>query len=266
MNHIRPAAVAGLFYPGQADSLRRMVLQLLTDNPVEERPAGRVRALVVPHAGLIYSGPVAARAYNLIRSAGSGGRQWRTVLMLGPNHRVPLRGIAAPDVEMFDTPVGSVSVDTQALLTLERRFDIQIRPDVHENEHCLEVQLPFLRELLPGARVLPLVVGQVGAERVADLIEWAWQQPDMLVVVSSDLSHYHGYADAKRIDGETDAELLAFHHEIRPEQACGAYALNGLMLAAERKGLQIDRLDLRNSGDTAGGRDQVVGYGSYVLY
>lgn len=266
MNRIRPPAVAGLFYPGQAEVLRRMVLQLLADNPVEEKPADSVKALVVPHAGFIYSGPVAARAFNLLKAVAGSGRPWRRILLLGPNHRVPLRGIAAPDVDMFSTPVGSISVDTKALAELERRFDIQVRPDVHQNEHCLEVQLPFLQELLPGVKLLPLVVGQVSAERVAELVEWAWAQTDTLVVVSSDLSHYHPYSEARLIDGETDAELLGLRDDIRPEQACGAYALNGLMLAAKRRGVHIDRLDLRNSGDTAGGRDQVVGYGSYVLY
>lgn len=268
MNLIRPAAVAGMFYPGQAEVLRRTVQQLLESNPgvPAGEPAAHVKALVVPHAGFIYSGPVAARAFNLLKAAQGSGRQWRRVLLLGPNHRVPLRGIAAPDADMFATPLGSISVDTKALSELERRFDIQVRPDVHQNEHCLEVQLPFLHELLPGAKILPLVVGLTPAESVAELVEWAWSQPDTLVVISSDLSHYHPYTEACRIDGDTDAELLAFHADIRPEQACGAYALNGLMLAAKRRGLHIDRLDLRNSGDTAGGRDQVVGYGSYVLY
>jgi len=267
MNRIRPPAVAGVFYPGQAEVLRSMVLQLLSDNPGPDRAPGEVRALIVPHAGLIYSGPVAARAFNLLKGTTAiGVHRRRRVLLLGPNHRVPLHGIAAPDVEMFATPVGSVSIDTQALAELERRFDVQVRPDVHRNEHCLEVQLPFLHELLPGAKLVPLVVGQVSAEAVAELVDWAWEQPDTLVVVSSDLSHYHSYADAQKIDGETDAELLRLRADIRPDQACGAYALNGLMLAAKHQGLKIERLDLRNSGDTAGGRDQVVGYGSYVLY
>ncbi|MBV1786560.1 AmmeMemoRadiSam system protein B [Marinobacterium sp. D7] len=266
MSRIRPAAVAGLFYPGQAEALRRMVLQLLTDNPVSGELPDNARALIVPHAGLVYSGPIAARAYNLLKACLAKGHRWRRVLMLGPNHRVPLHGIAAPDAEIFEMPNGSVSIDTRALAELERRFDIQIRPDVHQYEHCLEVQLPFLQELLPGVKLIPLVVGQVSAEAVADLVDWAWAQSDTLVLVSSDLSHYHSYAEARLIDGETDDELQTLRADIRPDQACGAYALNGLMLAARRKGLKVERLDLRNSGDTAGGQDQVVGYGSYVLY
>ncbi|GGB90519.1 hypothetical protein GCM10011352_15690 [Marinobacterium zhoushanense] len=266
MGRIRNPAVAGLFYPGQAEVLRRMVLQLLADNPVPGEVPVNARALIVPHAGLVYSGPVAARAFNLLKASAANGHRWRRVLMLGPNHRVPLHGIAAPDAEMFATPIGSVSIDTKALAELERQFDIQVRPDVHQHEHCLEVQLPFLQELLPGAKLIPLVVGQVSADAVADIVDWAWQQPDILVLVSSDLSHYHSYSEAQVIDAETDQELCMLQSDIRPNQACGAYALNGLMLAAKRRGLKIERLDLRNSGDTAGGQDQVVGYGSYVLY
>lgn len=262
MNHIRPPAVAGLFYPGRPDALRQLVEQLLADNPATSRPPV---ALIVPHAGLVYSGPVAARGYNALQSAGPG-RHWHRVLLLGPNHRVALRGIAAPDADGFETPLGSMAIDTRGLAELESEFDVQVRPDVHELEHCLEVQLPFLLKILPSASLIPLVVGQVGPETVAKIIEWAWAQGDVLVVISSDLSHYHSYGEARRIDAETDQHILALDHRVRPDQACGAHALNGLLLAAERRGLKIERLDLRNSGDTAGNHDQVVGYGSYVLY
>ncbi|WP_432694926.1 AmmeMemoRadiSam system protein B [Marinobacterium sp. YM272] len=262
MSHIRPAAVAGLFYPGDPQVLQQMVEGFLADNPASSpTPA----ALIVPHAGLVYSGPIAARAYSALVSAG-GARRWHRVLLLGPNHRVPLRGIAAPDADRFATPLGSLGVDLQGLVELEREFDVQVRPDVHELEHCLEVQLPFIKTLLPAVALIPLVVGQVAPEAVARIIDWAWGQGDVLVVISSDLSHYHSYSEAQRIDAETDSHILRLDHDVRPDQACGAYALNGLTLAAQRRGLKIQRLDLRNSGDTAGSRDQVVGYGSYVLY
>lgn len=263
MNHIRPAAVAGLFYPDQADALRQMIERLLADNPA----SGPVpRALVVPHAGLVYSGAVAARGYNLLRHALAQGRSWRRVLLLGPNHRLPLRAMAAPDAEMFATPSGSMAVDGDGLAALEQRFAIEVRPDVHALEHCLEVQLPFLLALAPSLRLLPLVVGQASAEAVAAVIEWSWTQQDVLVIISTDLSHYHPYAEALQIDAETDSLIQACSPSIQPEQACGAHALNGLLLAAQRHGYGIRRLELKNSGDTAGGHDQVVGYGSYVVY
>jgi AmmeMemoRadiSam system protein B len=263
MNHIRPAAVAGLFYPGEAAPLRRMIDQLLEANPAV---APAPRALIVPHAGFVYSGGVAARGYNVLRHALREGHQWRRVMLLGPNHRVPLRGIAAPDAELFTTPGGSMAIDSVGLAELQRRFGVQVRPDVHAMEHCLEVQLPFLLTLAPSLRLLPLVVGQEQPERVAALIEWAWAQGDILVIVSSDLSHYHPYAEAKQIDGRTDQLIRGCSATLRPEQACGAHALNGLLLAAEHQGLSVERLEMKNSGDTAGGRDQVVGYASYAVH
>ncbi|TCK09427.1 AmmeMemoRadiSam system protein B [Marinobacterium mangrovicola] len=266
MNHVRPAAVAGLFYPGQASTLRQKVASLLSEQHVEGAQRAGICALVVPHAGYDYSGSVAARGFSLLGDDLERSRRWRRVLLMGPNHRVPLRGIAAPDVEMFATPVGSMAVDQHSLAKLEQRFDIQVRPDVHELEHCLEVQLPFLLQLLPSARLLPLVVGQVPPAPVADLIEWAWDEKDVLVVISTDLSHYHSYDEARQIDRDTEHAILALRSDIHPDQACGAHALNGLMLAAHRRCLSIERVALCNSGDTAGPRDQVVGYGSYAIF
>jgi len=263
MNHLRPAAVAGLFYPAQADALHQMIEQLLAQNPAQ----GPVpRGLVVPHAGLVYSGAVAARGYNLLRQALTTGQPWHRVLLLGPNHRLPLHGMAAPEAELFATPIGSMAVDSVGLAELEQRFDVQVRPDVHAMEHCLEVQLPFLLTLVPSLRLLPLVVGETQPERVAALIEWAWAQQDVLVIVSTDLSHYHAYEDAQRIDGDTDRLIQSCSPVIEPQQACGAHALNGLLLATRQQGYQIRCLEMLNSGDTAGGREQVVGYASYVVY
>lgn len=263
MNRIRPAAVAGLFYPQRADELCRLIHRLLEENPAR----GPVpRALIVPHAGLIYSGPVAARGYNLLRQAWHQGRQWRRVLLLGPNHRLPLSGIAAPQADIFATPMGSMALDRPGLEALAEHFDVQVRPDVHALEHCLEVQLPFLLALAPALRLLPLIVGEETPARVAALVEWALDESDMLVIISTDLSHYHAWAQARRIDAETAALITACSPTVQPEQACGAHALNGLLLAAGHRRLKVDCLDLRNSGDTAGGRDQVVGYGCFALH
>lgn len=263
MNHTRPAAVAGYFYPGNAGQLHDLVTTLLEENPGQ----GKVpKALIVPHAGLIYSGPIAARAFNVLKQALKSGAPWRRAMILGPNHRVPLRGVAAPDASRFALPGGSMVVDTYGLQQLESNFDVQVRADVHAHEHCLEVQLPFLHALAPSLRLLPLVVGQESARHVADIIRWAWQQGDILVVISSDLSHYHSYDQAQVLDLQTDELIRARRPELHSEQACGCYALNGLLMAAEEQGYQVERLDLRNSGDTAGSRDQVVGYGSYIVY
>lgn len=266
MNQLRPAAVAGLFYPGQAQTLHDLVARLLSEQHIERDRQVTPCALVVPHAGYVYSGGVAATGFSLLESEPERARKWRRVLLMGPNHRVPLRGIAAPDVEMFATPMGSMAVDQSTLAQLERQFDIQVREDVHALEHCLEVQLPFLLELIPSAKLLPLVVGQERPEAVAELVEWAWDQKDILVVVSTDLSHYHSYDEARRIDSETEHAILTLRSDIQPDQACGAHALNGLLLAAHRRCLSIERLALCNSGDTAGPRDQVVGYGSYAIF
>ncbi len=268
MNRIRPAAVAGLFYPREPGQMHRVVAQLLEENPyqgpVEEAIAPK--AVVVPHAGLVYSGPIAARAYNLLKEAIRRGRHWRRVLMLGPNHRVPLRGVAAPDADLFAIPGTTLALDTLGLEALEARFDVQVRADVHALEHCLEVQLPFLQELSPSLRLLPLVVGQTAPHSVAAIVRWAWQQGDVLVLVSSDLSHYHSYEQARQLDSQTDNQIRNCSDALQPEQACGCHALNGLLLAAREEGYRVAGLDLRNSGDTAGPRDQVVGYGSYVVY
>ncbi|WP_104003018.1 AmmeMemoRadiSam system protein B [Marinobacterium lutimaris] len=266
MNHVRPAAVAGLFYPGQPEILRSRVTRLLDEQHQEQHRRLIPSALVVPHAGYDYSGGVAASGYSLLASDPDRARRWRRILLLGPNHRVPLRGIAAPKADLFATPLGSMAVDQTGLAELQQRFDVQVREDVHALEHCLEVQLPFLHELLPSAKLLPLVVGQERPEPVADLIEWAWDQKDILVVISTDLSHYHSYDEACRIDADTEHAILALRSDIVPEQACGAHALNGLLLAAHRRCLSAARLALCNSGDTAAPRDQVVGYGSYVIF
>lgn len=271
MNRTRPAAVAGMFYPQDPAQLQQLVTTLLRDNPYAEDPADgqpgiQPKALVVPHAGLVYSGPVAARAYNLLQQALAQGAGWRRVMLLGPNHRVALRGIAAPEAASFSIPGASFALDLAALQRLEARFGVQVRSDVHALEHSLEVQLPFIDALAPSLSLIPLVVGQASPEEVAALIDWAWQQEDMLVLISSDLSHYHAYAAAQRLDQETDRLITSASSLLQPEQACGCHALNGLLLAARRRGYAVRRLDLRNSGDTAGPKDEVVGYGSYAVF
>ncbi len=267
--NVRQAAVAGMFYPDNPQVLLQSVATLLRDNPCSPAADSSVmpKVLIVPHAGYIYSGPVAARAYNRLR-----GREARIrrVLLLGPAHRVPLRGIALPDASHFATPLGAVPVDAELVRRVQGLPDVAaglIHTDAHAHreEHSLEVHLPFLQYLLEDFTLLPLLVGECEPEQVAALLDQLWGGEETLVVVSSDLSHFHDYMSAEVIDQHTSAEICAFSHQLRGDEACGCRPLNGLLLAAQRKRMQIEQLDLRNSGDTGGDKLRVVGYGAYVL-
>lgn len=259
-------AVAGMFYPSDPGELRRMVEGMLareagggepTDEPVP-------RALIVPHAGLVYSGPVAAAAYRLLAPAAD---RIRRVVLLGPSHRVPFRGLAVPEADAVSTPLGLVEVDA-GLKSRALQLGLVGEADfAHTHEHCLEVQLPFLQTLLPQFTVLPVVVGEATDRSVLALLEsLPLEEPDTLLLVSSDLSHYHEYATARRLDADTVDEILRLAPEsLDGERACGYKAIRGLLLWARGHGMSARLVDLRNSGDTAGGRDQVVGYASVAF-
>jgi AmmeMemoRadiSam system protein B len=261
---IRQPAVAGSFYPasrsGLVDSLQT-ALAAGVNGPGWDAPVPK--ALVVPHAGYMYSGPVAASAYLRLRSvAPSVGR----VVLLGPSHYVPVRGVAVSAADAFATPLGLVPLDAAA-----RTIAVQV-PAVHRDdaahapEHSLEVQLPFLQTVLPPFEILPLLVGPGSAESAAAVLQEFWDLPGTVVIVSTDLSHYHPYVEALARDRHTAAAIeRADPGAIRDEDACGAAALRGLLSAARARHLSVKRLDLRNSGDTAGGRDQVVGYGAFAV-
>jgi AmmeMemoRadiSam system protein B len=258
---IRPAAVAGLFYPAEAGALVQALDRCLRAAPA---PAGArpPKLLVVPHAGYVYSGAVAARAYAWLAP-------WRAcitrVLLLGPVHRVGIAGLAAPTVAAFSTPLGSVALDRAALERLRGLPQVVFDDRPHAMEHALEVQLPFLQRLLACFTLVPLAVGDAAPAEVAEVLERLWGGDETLVVVSTDLSHYLAYAQAQSRDRATAARVLAFDSDIAPHDACGAAPLNGALLAARRAGLRPRLLDLRNSGDTAGGRERVVGYGAFVF-
>lgn len=261
---VRPAAVAGMFYPADAEDLRREVRGFLDAVSVAEESRAP-KAVVVPHAGYRYSAPVAAAAYA--RLAEARGRV-RRVLLIGPTHRVAVAGFALSDAEIFETPLGCVKVDAEAAARLARRPDAQTMDLAHAQEHALEVQLPFLIETLgPEIEILPVLAGQVSAEAVAGLLESEWGGPETLIVVSSDLSHYLGYDDCVTLDTVTQhaIETLAPEKIDRP-QACGRLPIAGLLLCARRRGMTVKTLDVRNSGDTAGPRGQVVGYGAWAFY
>lgn len=260
---IRLPAVAGMFYPAEAPLLRDLVKSYLKPlQNVSNRPAPK--AIIAPHAGYIYSGPVAASVYARLIPARDTIRR---VVLLGPSHRVPLRGLAASNMTHFATPLGNVPVDQETIAKLLKLPQVVLLEPAHEREHSLEVQLPFLQEVLTEFKLIPLVVGEATAQEVGDVLEQVWGGPETLIVISSDLSHYHDYYTAQQMDKNTsDAiEKLRFE-DIHFEQACGRNPINGLLYIAKTKGLQAHTVDLRNSGDTAGPRHQVVGYGAYVFH
>lgn len=220
------------------------------------------RALIAPHAGYIYSGPVAATAYRQLRAR---SQAWRRVLLLGPSHRVAFAGLALSSAESYGTPVGDIAIDGGACRELLRLPQVTVLDQAHAQEHSLEVHLPFLRAVLDDFLLIPVVVGDATPEQVAEVIESFWDQPDVLVVVSSDLSHFLDYETANRVDRETSRAIEGLARDIGPQQACGCRAINGLMKLAHDHGLEVTTLDLRNSGDTAGDHSRVVGYGAYAL-
>jgi len=263
---IRPPAVAGLFYPGDSTELKHSVDHLLKQaaaDSLETLPA--IRAIIAPHAGYIYSGPIAAAAYQQL----SGMKQQiRRVAVLGPSHRVPLNGMAIPDVEYFATPLGRIPLDLERLKHLLRHSQVARSNLAHGQEHSLEVQLPFLQRLLgDDFHLIPIVVGDASTEAVASAItELLDSGSDLLIVISSDLSHYHDYETAQALDNQTSAAIETLQYErIDSEDACGCNPIKGLLQVARQRGWKAHTVDLRNSGDTAGDKSRVVGYGAYIF-
>jgi len=262
MSNTRRPAVAGMFYPGGSAALRAMVDEFMAQAVVP--PAGAApKAVIAPHAGFVYSGPIAANAYAQLAPARD---EIRRIVLLGPSHRVPFQGLALSSAARFSTPLGEIPLDLDAMTLLDGLPQVQVLDRAHAQEHSLEVQLPFLQRVLGEFRLVPLVVGEASAEEVAEVIERLWGGPETRFVISSDLSHHHDYATARRMDQATSQAIEALRPEaIGYEDACGRIPVSGLLRAAQRHGLRGRILDLRNSGDTAGPRNQVVGYGAYVF-
>lgn len=260
---VRPPAVAGLFYPGANRELAQNLAEMLGAAAHDAPERAAPKAIIAPHAGYIYSGPVAASVYALLAPA---RRRISRVVLLGPTHRVAVRGLALPGCRAFATPLGSVPLDAEAIAALQELPQVSVSAHAHEMEHSLEVQVPFLQAVLEKFTLVPLAVGLADACEVAEALELAWGGPETLVVVSSDLSHYLSYADAQAVDRATAQSILSLATDLSHEQACGATPVTGLAEVARRRGLRPELVDLRNSGDTAGDRGRVVGYGAFAFY
>jgi len=260
MLNVRLPAVAGHFYPSNPSELEAQITQML--DSADDRQLTRCKALIVPHAGYIYSGPVAASAYQLLRN----NQNINKVVLLGPAHYVAVQGLATSSAQAFESPLGTIPLDEQAIKMLQKLPQVECSDAVHAPEHCLEVQLPFLQVVLGDFELTPLIVGYASSTEVAEVLAKVWGGDETLIVVSSDLSHYHDYEAAQHIDTDTSLSICNFESDLQGEQACGCYAINGLLNLAHARKVQIKQLDLRNSGDTAGDRSRVVGYGAYALY
>ncbi|MBC8267712.1 MAG: AmmeMemoRadiSam system protein B [Rhodospirillaceae bacterium] len=261
MTSIRPPAVAGTFYSGSSEQLSADVAGYLAAAEVGTTVP---KAIIVPHAGFIYSGSTAARAYVLLKPAAATIRR---VILLGPCHRVPLSGLALSSAEAFSTPLGNVAIDGEAAEAIANLPQVQVFDDTHAQEHSLEVQLPFLQAVLEDFKVLPLVVGDANPDMVAEILDILWGGPETLIVISSDLSHFLDYERAKKLDASTNRAIESLDPTaIGDDQACGRNPVKGLLALARRRSLKVETLGLCNSGDTAGTKDRVVGYGAWAFF
>jgi len=259
----RPAAVAGMFYAGDRSELARDLDALLGAAPRPAPGAAVPKAIIAPHAGYIYSGPTAAAVYALVAPA---CERITRVVLLGPTHRVAVRGLALPEADVFATPLGPVPIDAEAVELLGPLPQVVVSAAAHAFEHSLEVHLPFLQTVLDSFRLVPLAIGSAEPTEVAEVLDMLWGGPETLIVVSSDLSHYLPYREAQGVDRRTADAILGLSTGILHDQACGATPVTGLNLAARRRGLAPRLVDLRNSGDTAGDRGRVVGYGAFAFF
>lgn len=263
MNLVRQPAVAGAFYPGQDSVLIADVKALLAKARSHmDTSTTPPKAMIVPHAGYVYSGATAAAAYARLFT---GQKTIRRVVLLGPVHRIAVRGLALPGVDSFATPMGTIELDTAAIDAISTLPQVVVSQAAHAWEHSLEVQLPFLQSVLDDFKLVPLAVGDATPQDVAEVLERLWGGPETLILISSDLSHFLTYPEAQKMDHATAQQILNLHSALTHRQACGATPINGLLLVAQLHHLQAQLLHLCNSGDTAGDKDRVVGYASFAF-
>jgi AmmeMemoRadiSam system protein B len=260
---IRPPAVAGTFYPEDAGRLRTTVEGYL-DAADAARAEGTPKAVIAPHAGYVYSGPVAGQAFAAL---GQHPPPVRRVVVIGPTHYVPIRGLAVPSAAAFRTPLGDVPLDGEAIAAIRHLPQVALADPPHQPEHALEVELPFLQVVLSDFALVPLVVGEATPHEVAEVLDRLWDGAGALIVISSDLSHYERYERAREHDAATATVIERLDEApLGPRDACGYLPIAGLLIEARRRAMQVARLDLRSSGDTAGPKDQVVGYGAWAFH
>ncbi len=259
---VREAAVAGRFYPADPEELRNLVKDLLAEVSPPEQPAPK--AIIAPHAGYLYSGPIAAVAHAQLAPARDVIRR---IVLLGPSHYVAFEGLAASSAEAFATPLGNVALDLEANQQVRALPRVRELDEAHAREHALEVQLPFLQTVLGEFAIVPLVVGDAAPEDIAAVLDALWAGPETRFVISSDLSHYQDLQTAHRLDSATARAIETMKPaDLAEERACGRLPIQGLLQSARHHGLAARTLDLRTSGDTAGPRDQVVGYGAFAFH
>lgn len=258
---IRPPVAAGRFYPGQARQLRALLEELLAAVPPAKGPAPK--ALIVPHAGYIYSGATAAAGYAALLPDRDVIRR---IILLGPSHFVPFSGLAVSGAEAFSTPLGEVPIDTEEVRRIKRLPQICQLDEAHAQEHSIEVQLPFLQTILHKFRIVPLAVGEASAEQIVEVLDLLWDGAETRLIISSDLSHYHDSETARLLDQATATAIEELNGAaIAEDGACGQISICSLLRASQHHGLRARTLALRNSGDTAGPRDRVVGYGAFAF-
>ncbi len=255
---VRPAAVAGLFYPADAHELRAAVRHHLAAIAEASEAA---KAVIAPHAGYIYSAQVAAHAYAALAAGASSTTR---VVIVGPAHRVPFRGVAASSAAAFVTPLGRVPIDTETVARLCEGGAVARLDEAHREEHCLEVHLPFLQQLFDRFSIVPLLVGSVTTAVLSDVLEAVWGGDETVILISSDLSHYHDDRTARRLDRATCERIEALE-PVGGDDACGHKPINALLEVARRKGLHVRALSMQNSSDTSGSRERVVGYGAFAV-
>ena len=262
MMRVQGPVVAGMFYPGDPAELAQQLDGMLAR--ADGQAEGPPQALIAPHAGYIYSGPVAANAYASLAPVAA---EIRRVVVMAPSHRVGFQGVAVSSADVFRTPLGDIPVDRAAVDQLLAMPQVRELDQAFAAEHALEVQLPFLQRTLGDFLLVPLVAGEAAPAAVAEVLAALWEEQGTLVVISSDLSHFHDYATAQLRDRETTAAIEALREgDVSDDGACGRVPVRGLLREARQRGLHVQTLDLRNSGDTAGARDRVVGHGAYVFY
>jgi AmmeMemoRadiSam system protein B len=256
----RKPAVAGSFYPANLQQLQQLLARYLDD---AESNAKVPKAIIAPHAGYIYSGAIAASAYTRLKAAHA---LITRVVIIGPSHRLGFQGLAVSQADSFSTPLGTIPVDTQVVHAIARLPFVQYIEQAHSHEHSLEVQLPFLQTVLDDFSIIPIVAGDASPEQISLVLATLWGGNETLIVISSDLSHYHDYKTAQQLDQATSTAIENLHYEkLNFDSACGRVPISGLLKLARDHALSVKNIDLRNSGDTAGDKQRVVGYGAYII-